>query len=59
MQEKPSKPSGSFISKHELIINNKSVYFLFSSSSPSATEEKKKQLPKRIEENKNFILEHL
>ena len=50
---------GAFINKHEVIINKKSVHALFYSSSPSDTGEKKKLLPKRIEENRDFILKNL
>ena len=60
IQEKPlASRGGAFINKHELIIDKKSVSAIFSSSSPSATGEKKNVLPKTIEENKNFIIDHL
>lgn len=58
--EKPyASRGGAFINKHKLIIDTKSVSAIFSSSSPSATGDKKNVLPKMIEENKNFIIEHL
>ena len=50
---------GPFINKHVINIANRKLKVLFSSSSPSATGEKKKILPDLIYKSKDFILQNI
>lgn len=54
-----AKPGGSFANQHTILLKNRSVKALFSSTSPSAFGDKKNTLPRLVKENKNFILKNM